>query len=200
MNSALVIAIACVVCAIAGSAHAERDRRAYISRALTAVRSLGATGRTKLDRDMYTAARTRCRADDIAPAPACLIEAARGVCGSDATCLVAADVIATNLRGTNELLDDATRMRILRKASDYRADLTAELVRRYALLAAELVLVGRRADEAAAIDELCTHRDREIRACAPDATACIPSVPWSRCVAMLVWYIGGSASAGGSTR
>ena len=52
-----------------------------------------------------------------------MIDAARGVCGTDATCLAAADVVMTNLRGTDDLLDDATRMRILRKARDYRADL-----------------------------------------------------------------------------
>ncbi|HEY5927780.1 MAG TPA: hypothetical protein VIV11_39110, partial [Kofleriaceae bacterium] len=113
------------------------------------------------------------------------------VCSGDATCLAAADVITTNLRGTNELLDEAARMRILRKSRDYRADLTAELAKRYAVLAAELVLARSGGDDAAAIDQLCTARDREIRACEPGATACLASVPWSRCVAMLVWFVGG---------
>jgi hypothetical protein len=71
--------------------------------------------------------------------------------------------------------------------------LTAELAKRYAVLAAELVLARERRDEAAAIDHLCTQRDREIRTCEPGAAACMPSVPWSRCVAMLVWFVGGSA-------
>ena len=189
----VALAIACAICAGAGSAEADRDRRAYIARVLEAVRSLGEAGRTKLDRDIYEIARTRCRADDTTPTPTCLIDASRAMCGFDARCLSAADVIATNLRGTNELLDDAARMRILRKSRDYRADLTAELRRRYAVLAAELVLAGPRADEAAAIDELCTKRDREIRACEPGAKACIASVPWSRCVAMLVWFVGGDS-------
>jgi len=186
------VLVAIVVVAAVATAHAERDRRAYVARALAAVRSLGDAGRTKLDRDLYAAARTRCHADDETPASSCLIEAARGVCATDATCLAAADVIATNLRGTNELLDDAARMRILRKAHDYRAELTAELSRRYAVLAAELVLTGDRADPAAAIDQLCTRRDETIHACEAGATACIPSVPWSRCVAMLVWFVGGN--------
>jgi len=189
------VLVAILVVAGLGSAHAERDRRAYVARALTAVRSLGDAGRTKLDRDLYAAARTRCHADDETPAASCLIEAARSACGTDATCLAAADVIATNLRGTNELLDDAARMRILRKARDYRAELTAELSRRYAVLAAELVVATPRdrADPAAVIDQLCTQRDRTIHACEAGATACIPSVPWSRCVAMLVWFVGGNA-------
>jgi hypothetical protein len=180
-----------------GTAYADRDRRAYVSHTLTAVRALGEAGRTKLDRDIYAAARARCRADDATPTVACMLEVVRSVCGSDATCLAAGDVIATNLRGTNELLDEAARIRILRKTRDYRADLTAELMRRYAVLAAELVLADHR-DDAAAIDQLCTERDREIHACEPGATACIPSVPWSRCVAMLVWFVGNTAQPGGS--
>jgi hypothetical protein len=186
--------VAVVALANVTTAHAQRDRRAYIERALSAVRSLGDAGRTKLDRDLYAAARASCHAEDSIPTPTCLIDAARGVCGSDATCLVVADVIATNLRGTNELLDEAARMRILRRARDYRTELTTELVRRYAVLAAELVLDGRH--DAAAIDQLCTERDRVIHICEAGAPACIPSIPWSRCVAMLVWFVG----ATGDTR
>jgi hypothetical protein len=178
---------------LAGTAHAERERRAYVGRALAAVRDLGEAGRTKLDRELYAAARTRCRIDEATPAPSCMLDAVRSVCGTDASCLAAADVIAVNLRGTNELLDETARMRILNKSKDYRTDLTAELAKRYAVLAAELVLERNGADDAAAIDRLCTQRDREIRTCEPGAAACMPSVPWSRCVAMLVWFVGGNS-------
>jgi hypothetical protein len=45
--------------------------------------------------------------------------------------------------------------------------------------------------DAAAIDQLCAHRDRAIHACQPGDTACVPSLPWSRCIAALVWFVGG---------
>src|SRR5262249_61765384 len=65
------------------------------------------------------------------------------------------------------------------------------LPRRYAVLAAELVLAGTTADDATAIDRLCAERDRALHACAAGDTACVPSLPWSRCVAALVWFVGG---------
>jgi hypothetical protein len=173
------------------AAHAGPDRGGYVGRALAAVRALGAEGRIKLDRALYEASRQKCRADVETPKPECLIEASRAICAGDASCALVADVIATNLRGTNELLDEATRVRILRKSPDYRSGLTAELANRYAVLAAELVLAGNRKEEGAAIDQLCVQRDREVRACEAGAKACMPSLPWSRCVAALVWYVGG---------
>ena len=104
-------------------------------------------------------------------------------------------------------VDEATRFRLVRGSADYRAALAAELHRRHAALAAELVLSGTArsttpsgrpgdsatAGEAAAIDGLCVRRDRAIHACPPGDTACVPSLPWSRCVAALVWFIGGGA-------
>ena len=67
------------------------------------------------------------------------------------------------------------------------------------MLAAELVLAGSAAalgsaasgDEARAIDELCAHRDRTLHVCQAGDAACVPSLPWSRCVAALVWFVGG---------
>jgi hypothetical protein len=91
----------------------------------------------------------------------------------------------------------------VRGSADYHAALAAELHRRYAALAAELVLGAetsppdpRSGDlgghrEAFAIDQLCARRDRAIHACEPGAAACVPSLPWSRCAAALIWFIGG---------
>jgi len=42
------------------------------------------------------------------------------------------------------------------------------------------------------IDRLCAQRDRALHACEAGDAACVPSLPWSRCVAALVWFVGGS--------
>lgn len=165
-----------------------------VREALTAVRALGSAGRDALDRDLYAAARAKCRADAAPPAADCLIDAARAICkgDGDAACAAAADVIATNLRAVDDFVDETTRARLVRGSTDYHAALATELHRRYAALAAELVLAGGTGDEAAAIDHLCRERDRKIHACAPGDAACVPSLPWSRCVAALVWFVGGA--------
>lgn len=191
------------VAAVAARAAADPlPRTAYVARALAAVRSLGPAGCAELDRTLYDAARARCRADAGTPAASCLIDAARAACAGAADrarCEAAADVIATNLRGQTALVDDATRFRLVRGSADYRAALAAELHRRYAVLAAELVLAGpattsgsaTTGDDARAIDELCARRDRALHACQAGDAACVPSLPWSRCVAALVWFVGG---------
>ena len=163
----------------------------YASRALAAVRSLGSQ-RDTLDRDLYTASRTRCHGDTTTPTTACLIDAATERCAGNADCAAAADVIITNLRSTSFFLDDVTRARLVRSSTDYHAAVAAELRHRYAALAAELALAGPAANDGAAIDQLCRTRDRAIHACAPNDATCIPSLPWSRCVAALVWYVGGT--------
>jgi hypothetical protein len=173
---------------------APLPRAAYVARALAAVRRLGPAGCDQLDRTLYAAARAQCRADTATPAASCLIAAARAACAGAPdrpTCEAAADVIATNLRGQAALVDDATRFRLVRGSTDYRTALAAELHRRYAVLAAELVLAGGPGDDAGAIDALCARRDRALHACEAGDAACVPSVPWSRCVAALVWFVGG---------
>ncbi len=175
---------------LTATAAAAPDRAAYVARALTAVTQLGA-GRDALDAKIYAAARTQCHADAAAPTIECLIDAARGQCAGDAACVAAADVIVTNLRSVDAFVDEVTRVRLLRSSADYRVALAAELRRRYAVLAAELALAGG-SDEAHAIDELCTKRDAAIHVCELGATDCIPSLPYTRCVAALVWYVGGA--------
>jgi hypothetical protein len=201
-RSAAIAALAGLAVAVLAAPAAAGPRAAYVARALAAVRSLGPAGCAELDRALYEAARARCRADAGTPAASCLIAAARAACAGAADrarCEAAADVIATNLRGQTALVDDATRFRLVRGSTDYRAALAAELHRRYAALAAELVLAGSAAAgsaaavdvEARAIDELCAQRDRALHACQAGDTACVPSLPWSRCAAALVWFVGG---------
>jgi len=205
-RAAAVAALAAGLVAIGGAVAAPRGaenglpRTEHIARALAAVRSLGAAGSAELDRAVYEAARARCRADVATPAASCLVTAARAVCAGAAdraACEAAADVIVANLRGQTALIDDATRFRLVRGSADYHAALAAELHRRYAALAAELVLTGlagaeQPGGEARAIDELCARRDRTLHACLPGDAACVPSLPWSRCAAALIWFIGGA--------
>jgi hypothetical protein len=183
------IAIALLVAASSVAA-AEPPRVAYVARALAAVRELGAAGRASLDRALYDASRVRCHADAGPPSASCLVDAATAICAGDRRCEAAADIIVTNLRATNAWVDQATRFRLVRGSADYHAALAAELRRRFAALAAELALAG--GGDGAAIDRLCVERDRAVHACRDGDDACVPSVPWSRCVAALVWYVGSS--------
>jgi hypothetical protein len=192
-----VIRVAIVLAALAGVAGAAPDPRgAYVARALAAVRGLGAAGRDQLDRELYASARTRCHADSGSPTSTCLIDAARALCAAAAdrpTCEAAADVLVVNLLSTDTFVDQVTRVRLVRGSTDYHAALAAELRRRYASLAAELALAGAGGDDAAAIDRMCRERDRAVHACVAGDTACIPSLPWSRCVAAVLWFVGGTS-------
>ncbi len=181
------LAIAVVLASVPANAE---DRTVVIARELAAVHELGAAGRDTLDLALHAAARTRCHAETATPTSSCLVEAATATCGDNATCLAAADVIAANLRATNDWVDQPTRMRLLRTSTNYQVALAAELHRRFAVLAAELALAGH--GDAAAIDRLCHDRDRAVHACRPGDATCVPSLPWSRCVAALVWFVGGA--------
>src|SRR5262249_50609786 len=144
---------------------------------------------------LYNAARSQCHADTAQPTVDCLIGAAHAACasgGDRARCEAAGDVVLTHLRAQATLIDDATRIRLGRRRADHPAAPPARVHRRYAVLASELVLAGAGGDESQAIDALCTQRDRALHACLAGDAACIPSLPWSRCVAALVWFVGGA--------
>ena len=180
---------ALLVLLVATTARAD-DRVASLSRALAAVHDLGPAGRDRLEHELRAAARARCRADSAPPTASCLVDAATASCAGAPACEAAADVAITNARAEPDWIDDATRAHLVRSSADYRVALAAELHRRYAALAAELVLVG--GSDAAAIDRLCRERDRRVHACADGEASCVPSLPWSRCVAALVWFVGGA--------
>jgi hypothetical protein len=197
--AAAMTAFAAATVIAAPTATAEPlPRVAHIDRALAAVRALGPAGRDALDRALYEAARAQCRGDGGAPSASCLIAAARAACAPDpdrARCEAAADVVAANLRAANAWVDEPTRIRLVRGSTDYRAALAIELRRRYAALATELVVGPEAASgvgDGAAIDRLCAQRDRAVHACEPGDAACVPSIPWSRCAAALIWFVGGS--------
>jgi len=183
------LAIVVAIGAIAGAglpvaAPYARDARAsYLDHALAAVRGLGGDGREALEQALYQGARARCRAALQTPSIACTIELADAVCDprpDREPCRLAADVILTNQRAETELVDEATRMKLVASAADYHVALLAEIAARHGALAAELVLAEPTAltpaTAAARIDRFCTHRRQ-----GPD---------WQRCAAALIWYVG----------
>jgi hypothetical protein len=156
------------------------DRTSYIATALDAVHALGAQ-RAQLETDLYQACRQ---------AGACSDAIVEARCHREAACTAAADIIVTNLRAANSWVDQNTRAQLVRSSTDYHAALLVELRKRYAALAAELVIGAN--GSATSIDRLCATRDREVHACTPGDSACVPSIPWTRCVAALVWFVGDS--------
>lgn len=189
---ALVLAIPGRLAADAPAPYAEVARAAHLQRALDALRALGDTGSRALDRELYAAVRARCRPAGSRPAATgCMVLAARAVCASrpdPAGCEAAADIALTDQHAEPDLLDEPTRIRLVNTSADYHAAALGELRARYALLAAELALAAPDAD-AAAIDRFCVERDRAGTACDPGAALCVPSLPWQRCAAALVWFL-----------
>ena len=103
-------------------------------------------------------------------------------------CVAAADVVLTNQHAESDLVDEPTRIRLVRTSADYHAAIVRELAARQALLAAELVLAPP-AEAGARIEALCTRRDRDVHRCAPNAGGCVASLPYQRCAAGLVWFV-----------
>jgi hypothetical protein len=172
--------------------YAKKERAAHLDRALSMFLSLGPDGTRAFENEVYEAMRTRCKPSGLqAPLTACLATVGEAVCaGKDAWCGPAADVILTNLHAENAFVPESTRMRLVATGADYHPAMLAEMRRRQAILAAELVLAmpGTKAD-GARIDAFCANRDREVVACEPGAKLCVPSIPWQRCAAALVWYV-----------
>jgi ElaB/YqjD/DUF883 family membrane-anchored ribosome-binding protein len=164
------------------TARADEARTSYIARALDSLHELGAK-RAQLEADLYQACRQ---------AGACSDAVVDDRCHHDIACTAAADIILTNLRAANQWVDQNTRAQLVRSSTDYHAALLVELRKHYAALASELVVEATTGSSqvAGAIDRLCATRDREVHACNPGDAACVPSIPWTRCVAALVWFVG----------
>ena len=184
-----VLAVATL--ARADAPYAREARVAHLGEALAALRTLGADGRRALELDLHTGVRTQCHTPGH-PTTTCMIWVAVGTCNQRPDrelCQAASDVILTNQHAETDLVDESTRMRLVRTSSDYHAAVNAELWSRYALLAAELALSPPAADLATRIDRFCTDRDRTVHRCASGAKACVPSLAWQRCASELAWYV-----------
>jgi hypothetical protein len=183
--AAIALAVWLPAAARAEPATYARDARvAHLDRAVEALRSLGPDRRRALELALHEGVRAKCRASGRPATTACMIDVARALCEAPSAglappaCTAAADVILTNQHATDDLVDEQTRMRLVRTSSDY-----------HGLLAAELVLFDGAGSEASRIDRLCAERDRAVHRCAPAAKACVPSVAWQRCAAGLAWYV-----------
>ena len=185
---AIAAVLAMFVVATPSTATAAPSREARVAHIAAALDQLKANDPVALDREVYEAIRVKCKpAPGSAPAVACMIAAAREVCAKRG-CGAAADVLVTNQHAERDLLDDLTRMRLVRTSSDYHAAVIAELRAKYALLAAELVLAKPEGSPAATIDRMCRERDQVARRCAPDEAACLGTIAYQRCVGALVWF------------
>ena len=174
--------------------YARAERVAHLDRALATFAALGPDGARAFENEVYQAMRTRCRPSGMEPpAVACLATVAEAVCATRpdaAGCAAAADIVVTNLHAENAFVPESTRMRLVAAGADYHGAMLREMRTRHALLASELTLTAPGAAASGArIDAFCAGRDREVVACEPGAKLCVPSLPWQRCVAGLVWYI-----------
>jgi hypothetical protein len=185
-----LLLLACVT-TVHADPYARDTRVTHLGRALSALRALGADGRQQLDHDLHAGVRARC--PSATPAASCMAEVGRAVCATRrGDCAAAADVVLANEHAASDLVDEATRMRLVRTSSDYHAAINAELWTRYALLAAELALFEGGGDDAARIDRFCVERDRQVHRCEPGtAKTCVPNLAWQRCAAALVWFVAG---------
>ena len=163
--------------------YARPSRLTYVGRALEAVRGLGAERREALADELQLGARRRCRSGLVTPPVACLLDLAETACAAEPPerrrdCHLVADVILANQVSEDELVDEATRTRLVQQGGDYRAALRAELRLRQAALAAELALAepGPEGNLPERIDRFCASHDRPLA--------------WQRCAAAIVWYIG----------
>ncbi len=182
--------------AAADPTYAEMARVAHLRSSLDALAKLG-TARGALEIELNNAVRTKCRINTTRPATSCMIEVGQAICAvrpDRAACVAAADIMLTNQHAETDLIDDVTRMKLVRGSTDYHAAIGAELWARYALLASELVLAPP-GEPAGRIDAFCVGRDRTVHACEPGAKACVASVAYQRCAAGLVWFLANQESA-----
>ena len=184
-----ILVLACIAGLARADAYAPQSRVEYLGTALHVLRGLGVEGRKAFDGELHAAVRARCRGAE--PATSCLVEVARAVCGGQRARCAAADVVLANEHAASDLIDEPTRMRLVRASSDYHAAINAELWKKYALLAAELALFDGAGDEAARIDRFCVEREQQVHRCEAGAKACVPNVAWQRCAAGLVWFVAG---------
>ena len=179
MNTKLVVFfLALGATAALGVSYTAESRRAAIASALTELRR-DSEGAIALRDAIRISGRSRCRGNANALVVRCYLEVARESCAeSTSACISLADVIVTNYLGDDSFLADSDRYALMNASDDFRAALDDELDRRYGALAAELALASSQSVDAAVIDAFCTTRARSTR------------LPWHRCVAALVWFIG----------
>lgn len=200
-SGAALLALLIMSAGARAGGYAPEQRAAHVQQALTALVALGAD-RDRLEVALATAARQRCGATgNQVPKLPCLLEVGAQLCrggsyGGAETCAAAVDVMLVNLRSAGDLVDEATRVRLVRGAADYHAALLVELRKRYAALAAEWILEDPEAGAVApasapSLDRFCARRDYRPKPprCDQLSETCVPSLSWQRCVAALAWFV-----------
>jgi hypothetical protein len=168
----------------------QAQRVAYVASLLDAIRGSDPAMLINTARYIQVVERNKCQAPEQSLRVACILEAASRNCRQATKelreqCLRVSDVIATNRLSERLFLPKDVRYQIVSRQRDYRTALARELVRRHALLVAELAMSrhfpGGRADSAAlaaGIEGYC----RDI--------AGTRDLSWQHCVAAVVWFIG----------
>lgn len=207
-----------------GQPYTQDKRVAHLASAVDGMTAMGDAGRRAVESAIYDAVRAKCRPGNRAAPITCLIAAARDVCGGKPAptkgvsptsagagaavasagdkCLAVADVIVTNQHAEKSMLDEATRMRLVREAADYHQAVIAAMEARWAVLAAELALVAPDGTLAERIDHVCRERDRQVRPCSVaegngmaansgGVPTCVGTIAYQRCAAGLVWFTSG---------
>jgi hypothetical protein len=221
-----MLAIAPSVARADGPVYTREKRVAHLAAAVDGMTAMGDAGRRAFEIAIYESVRAKCRPGNRAAPIACLIASARDVCAGKASsaktssgaqganaavtaagdrCLAVADVIITNQHAEKSVLDEATRMRLVRESADYHLAVIAAMEARWAVLAAELALVAPEGTMAERIDQVCRERDRKVRPCSAaeangltaksgGAPTCVGTIAYQRCVAGLVWFTTGPRS------
>ena len=190
-SSVLIAGLIAVAPGASGVAPAPNaERRATIRDTIEALRSMAEQERLDTYNYIYAVERNQCQAPLRSLKIDCLLEAARRNCRqrrglARRRCRLVSDTIVANRFSEPRFLSRSTRYRIMKEHRNYRAELLAELRRRYARLATGLYLEfpvsadAPTADLAASIDAYCLQIAGQRR-----------RLSWSHCVAAVVWFIG----------
>ena len=168
------------------------QRRRTIQATLEALARMDVRERDDTYNYLYAVERNQCQAPLRSLKIGCLLEAARRNCRqrrgpARRRCQLVSDAIVANRFSEPRFLPRSVRYRIMNEHRNYRAELLAELRRRYARLVTGLYLDASLAVEAStdvlagAIDDYCL-----------DVAGRRRRLSWSHCVAAVVWFIGTS--------
>lgn len=184
MKWLILIGVLLVPMTGAGQSEGPPSRAARVARQLQALETTPEQTRESLRHQLLGRARASCGANVSLPPLACLEAEADKTCSprADQTrCLLIADLVWVNYLARDEWLGPNRRRSIIERGGDVRAALEAATQRAYARLAADFALGGK-GQLPAAIDGYCLEGRAKVRV-----------LPWNRCVAALVWYIGTNA-------
>jgi hypothetical protein len=183
VTRALVIVCALVTAAAANETHGSAERRAYLQRALSALRAQSPEALAQATSYVQVMSRSSCASEVERLKVECLMTASRQYCkkrgGSE--CSAVMDVIVARQLGDAQLIPTEKRYQIMTHAKDYRRELERESRQLAGALAVDFRL---RAGEASSDAQLAEKLDQYCLAAGDDN-----EMPWQACVSSLVWFI-----------